>query len=217
MIAPPHALHEPDGRAALLRSRPSIDAAVQAVQQHRPTSDGFMDRKHGSKTKGASHEPVLRRAGDPARSTSEPPGLVSVPDAPEGPTRCGRGRPRAICQWFMATMREESCFEALHEPGRDGTFQKRSLKVALRIAATVLAVSAGLLSSTRADDGRILLRTLGADTLLQVQGDVDEGTATPITTRCSTRLRSAHSRRTFPMAGLGMPRARLKSCNLPRG
>jgi hypothetical protein len=36
--------HEPDGRAALPRSRSSIDAAVQAVQQHRPTIDGFMDR-----------------------------------------------------------------------------------------------------------------------------------------------------------------------------
>jgi hypothetical protein len=49
--------HEPDGRAALLRSRSSIDAAVQAVQQPRPTSDGFMGREHGSRTKGASPEP----------------------------------------------------------------------------------------------------------------------------------------------------------------
>jgi hypothetical protein len=40
----------------LLRSRASINAEVQAVQQHRPTIDGFMDRKHGSKTKGASRE-----------------------------------------------------------------------------------------------------------------------------------------------------------------
>jgi hypothetical protein len=55
------AFHEPDGRAALLRSRSSIDAAVQAVQQHRPTIDGFMGREHGSKTKGASHEPGAGR------------------------------------------------------------------------------------------------------------------------------------------------------------
>jgi ATP-dependent helicase/DNAse subunit B len=46
-------LHEP-GRAALPRSQSSVDAAVR---QHRPTIDGFMGREHGSKPKGASHEP----------------------------------------------------------------------------------------------------------------------------------------------------------------
>jgi hypothetical protein len=44
------AFHEPDGRAALPRSQASVDAAAR---QHRPTSDGFIGREHGSRNKGA--------------------------------------------------------------------------------------------------------------------------------------------------------------------
>jgi len=48
------ACHEP-GRAALPRSRFSV---ATAAQQHRPTSDEFMGRKHGAGTKEACHEPT---------------------------------------------------------------------------------------------------------------------------------------------------------------
>jgi hypothetical protein len=47
------AFHEPDGGAALLRSRSSVDGATQ---QRRPTISGFMSRAHGSETKQASPE-----------------------------------------------------------------------------------------------------------------------------------------------------------------
>ena len=43
------------------RTRLSVDTAAQ---QHRSASDGFMDRKHGSKTKGASHDPIEPRVTD---------------------------------------------------------------------------------------------------------------------------------------------------------
>jgi hypothetical protein len=92
--------HEPDGRAALLRSRSSIDAAVQAVQQHRPTIDGFMDRKHGSrkhgsKTKGAPHEPGARSADSHVRE------LFSV-------VMRGHGSPRSGPCRFMVPMRDSA-------------------------------------------------------------------------------------------------------------
>jgi len=47
------------GRAALPRSRSSIDAASQ---QRRPTIDGFMGRVHGAVAKPASHELTIGRA-----------------------------------------------------------------------------------------------------------------------------------------------------------
>jgi subtilisin-like proprotein convertase family protein/subtilisin family serine protease len=65
----------------------------------------------------ASHEPLA----DGARATSpaarpESHGLGAVPNATQGPKRCGRGRPRAIGPWFMDPMRDFGIVGALHEP-----------------------------------------------------------------------------------------------------
>ncbi|MBM3837223.1 MAG: hypothetical protein FJ398_04535 [Verrucomicrobia bacterium] len=54
---------EPDGRAALPRSRSSVDAAPQ---QHRPTGDRFKGRVHGVVANAASQEPDGRASLSPA-------------------------------------------------------------------------------------------------------------------------------------------------------
>jgi hypothetical protein len=47
------------------------------------------------------HEPLLQRAGDPARSRSALRRLWEKRQVWAIRACCGRGRPRAVCQWFI--------------------------------------------------------------------------------------------------------------------
>ncbi len=53
----------------------------------------------------AFHELAMPTAGEVARSASESPRAVFLPNASEGPTCCGRGRPHAGHQRIMVAMR----------------------------------------------------------------------------------------------------------------